>query len=58
MAKFKVMRQHYGDRLYIEGETREADASTVNELVKRGVLKAVAAPENKAEKPLRNKAAK
>ena len=66
MAKFRVMREHHGDRFYARGETREADAGTVRHLVERGVLeplgdtaaesKAEPAPRNKAIKAPRNKA--
>ena len=59
--KFKVLRQHYGDKLYAAGDTREADEKTVRHLVDAGVLeeagtKAEAAPENKAEPAPANKA--
>lgn len=54
--KFKVLRQHFGDRLYLPGDTREATGTEVDHLVKAGVLerdhdaeKAEEAPDNKAE---------
>ena len=63
MAKFKVLRQHYGDKLYMAGDTREADERDVAHLVERGVLepvktKAAQPVENKAEPKVRNKATK
>lgn len=63
MAKFKVTRQHYGDRLYAAGDVREANEGDVAHLVKQGVLepvkaKAEASAENKAEPVVKNKAAK
>lgn len=59
--KFKVLREHYGDRDYKTGDTRNADPTDVAHLVSLGVLeepKAKAAPStsNKAEPPVRNKA--
>lgn len=53
MATFKVLRQHQGDKLYAEGDTREADARDVAHLVENGVLEPVKA---KAEAPVKNKA--
>lgn len=63
MAKFKVLRQHYGDQLYAAGDEREAESGDVAHLVANGVLepikaKAEAKHDNKAEPPLRNKADK
>lgn len=56
--KFKVLRAHYGDRDYAEGDEREASEADVAHLVASGVLKSVraqseakdagAAPRNKA----------
>ena len=46
MQKFTVLRQHLGDRMYLEGEEREAAPADVAHLVRAGVL---AAPENKAD---------
>ncbi|MBL3552705.1 hypothetical protein [Rhodovulum sulfidophilum] len=43
MPKFKVLRQHLGERMYREGEMRDAAASEVAHLVAAGVL---AAPES------------
>lgn len=67
--KYQVKRQHFGDRLYVAGDEREANERDVAHLVKAGVLepvkekaktapknKAEAKPENKAEKPAANKA--
>lgn len=49
--KFKVIRQHMGDRLYMPGDEREAKEADVRHLVDAGVLeKATAPPENKAKK--------
>lgn len=36
--KFLTTRQHLGDRMYFPGDTREAAAADVADLVKRGVL--------------------
>lgn len=36
--KFRTMRQHLGDRMYMPGDTREAAAADVAVLVKSGVL--------------------
>lgn len=59
MATYKVLRQHYGDKPYSEGDTREAEPRDVAHLVERGVLeKAEPAVQNKAAPKLRNKAAK
>jgi hypothetical protein len=60
--KFKVRRQHLGDRMYMPGMTREVAAGTVKHLVANGVLepmkeKAEAAPKNKAEPKAANKKA-
>ena len=59
--KYKVMRRHLGDRMYEEGDEREANASDVKHLLDRGILKAVREkaeePEAKAEGPApKNKA--
>lgn len=63
MAKFNTLRQHFGDRLYMPGDEREASEQDVAHLVAQGVLepiRAKAAPpvENKAEPAVRNKADK
>ena len=63
MAIFITERQHFGDRLYMPGDEREAAPSDVAHLVANGVLRPArtkAEPEvaNKAEPKLRNKAAK
>ncbi len=58
MADFTVKRQHLGDRMYMPGETREAEPRDVAHLVDNGVLApAEAKAEAKAEAPVRNKAA-
>lgn len=36
--KYKVKVQHYGDRQYMPGDTREATESDVKHLVESGVL--------------------
>ncbi|MBM3603645.1 MAG: hypothetical protein FJX25_02580 [Alphaproteobacteria bacterium] len=61
MEKFKVLRQHHGDKPYAEGDTREADERDVAHLVANGVLepmkaKAEPAAKNKAEPAVQNKA--
>ena len=55
---FIVKRQHFGDRLYLAGEEREADPRDVAHLVEKGVLaeKAAPAPKNKAAATPKNKA--
>lgn len=53
MAKFKVLRQHQGDKPYAEGDTRDADERDVAHLVANGVLEPVKA---KSEAPAKNKA--
>lgn len=57
--KYRVEREHIGDRRYLPGDEREARPEEVAHLVARGVLvqvKAVKAPRNKAEARPRNKA--
>lgn len=61
MAKFKVKRQHYGDKLYNAGDVREASEAYVAHLVRSGVLepveeKAKPAPKNKSRAAPKNKA--
>jgi hypothetical protein len=51
MARFNVLRQHYGDRDYIPGDTREADPAQVAHLVAAGVLEEI-----KVEPPVEVKA--
>ena len=56
--KYRVMREHYGDRAYVEGDEREAEPRDVAHLVARGVLveaKAEPALKNKAEPAVQNK---
>lgn len=55
MKTFTVLRQHEGDRLYLEGEAREAEAGEVQHLVDMGVL-GEAVPAQKAERAPLNKA--
>ena len=70
MTRYRVARQHFGDRLYSAGDMREAKASDVKHLVDNGVLveeilapasaheeKATGAPQNKASVPPKNKTA-
>lgn len=61
--KFSVTREHRGDKPYVENDVREASQGDVQHLIDNGVLlddggaKAEAAPKNKMEAPLANKAA-
>ncbi|MGE4339155.1 MAG: hypothetical protein AB7E55_24750 [Pigmentiphaga sp.] len=53
--KFRVIRQHLGDRMYWPGDEREATEGDVAHLVRAGVLEPLSAkaepkPNNKAEK--------
>jgi len=43
MLKYTVLRQHLGDRMYLQGDVREAVEAEVAHLVAAGVL---AAPES------------
>ena len=36
--KFIVKREHYGDRMYVAGETREAVKADVQHLIEKGIL--------------------
>lgn len=61
MARFKVIREHYGDRMYQPGEIRELADGEGRHLVPRCLepieTKAEPAPRNKAEGPApKNKA--
>ena len=51
MARFKVLRQHYGDRGYEPGDIREADPAQVAHLIASGVLEEV-----KVQAPVETKA--
>jgi hypothetical protein len=54
--KFAVKREHFGDKMYMTGDVREANETEVAHLIKAGVLeKAERAPKNKAEKASKNK---
>jgi hypothetical protein len=53
MTRFKVLRQHLGDREYLPGDTREADPLVVAHLVAAGVLEEV-----KIEPPVEKKTRK
>jgi len=60
--KFKVLRRHFGDKDYHEGDERTAEPTAVKHLVAQGVLapikaKAEPAPKNKAEPKAENKSA-
>jgi len=60
--KFRVIRQHLGDKFYQPGDERTADPAAVKHLVAQGVLapikaKAEPAPANKAERAPKNKRA-
>lgn len=50
---FIVNREHFGDRFYSAGETREASEGDVSHLIRSGILSPM---EAKAEEPLPNKA--
>jgi hypothetical protein len=50
-VRFRVLRQHLGDRDYAPGDTREADPAVVAHLVAAGVLE-----EAQVEPPLETKA--
>lgn len=57
--KFRTLRQHYGDRMYLDGEIREAEERDVAHLVASGTLEKMAEPvKNKAEPAASNKGAK
>lgn len=64
MANYTTLRQHYGDKLYMPGDPREAAERDVAHLVEAGVLepkaeaKAEPATANKAEPAVQNKARK
>jgi hypothetical protein len=58
--KYRVIRQHFGDRMYMPGDEREAGEADVQHLVASGVLepageKSEQAPHNKAEPAPKNK---
>lgn len=38
MAEYDVQREHYGDKYYVTGDTREANPAEVKHLVDKGVL--------------------
>lgn len=50
MARYKVLRQHHGDRDYMPGDFREATPSVVAHLVAAGVIEEV-----KIEPPVETK---
>ncbi len=58
--KYEVIRQHFGDKMYMPGDERDLSEADATELVRNGVLrkpKAKAEPkvENKAEPAMANK---
>ena len=58
--KYRVKREHEGERFYNVGDERELDEATATQLVRLGVLEAIevkpeAAPLNKATKPEKTK---
>lgn len=58
--QYVVKRQHFGDKMYYSGDTREADPRDVAHLIKSGVLAEKNSNQtilNKAEKPAKNKGA-
>lgn len=58
---YDVKREHYGDKAYAAGDTRELDPNEARRLVDLGVLveaKPVKGAEAKAEKSPANKAVK
>lgn len=58
-ARFNVLRQHYGDRDYVPGDTREADPAQVAHLVAAGVLEETKVePPVEAKSPARSRAKK
>tara|TARA_R110000851_G_scaffold3035_1_gene12233 strand:+ start:3117 stop:3290 length:174 start_codon:yes stop_codon:yes gene_type:complete len=56
MEKFKVIREHEGDKPYFVGGTREADEADVRHLIGKCLEKVAAPTKNKTAKPLKNKA--
>lgn len=58
MKKYEVIRQHYGDKQYYSGDTRELDDERARELLALGVirLKAEKPEETNVEEPADNKA--
>lgn len=38
MVKYDVQREHYGDKYYVTGDTREANPAEVKHLVDKGIL--------------------
>lgn len=58
---YDVKREHYGDKPYVTGDTRELDPNEAKRLVELGVLaeqKQAKSPETKAAKAPSNKAMK
>ena len=58
--KYRVKREHEGERFYNVGDERELDEVTATQLVRLGVLEAIeakpeSAPQNKATKPEKTK---
>lgn len=58
---YDVKREHFGDKQYVNGDTRELEPNEAKRLVELGVLaeqKLAKAPETKAVKAPSNKAIK
>jgi len=58
---YDVKREHFGDKQYVTGDTRELDPNEAKRLVELGVLaeqKPAKSPETKAAKAPSNKAIK
>ena len=54
-TKFRVLRQHTGDKPYAEGDTREADEGEVAHLIGTTLEKMAEKPANKAAPKSANK---
>ena len=50
--KYKVLREHYGEKFYAEGDEREANPNEVKHLINNGVL--TESIEESGTKPTRN----
>lgn len=56
--KYRVLRQHFSDKLYTEGQERECDDATAKILIKQGLIEEIKpqeAPKNKAKQPHKTK---
>lgn len=56
LTRYRVLREHDGDRFYQEGDTRDAKASDVGHLVGRVLEEIGPVPAEKAEPAPKNKA--